>query len=107
MTCETFALTVRSAGTLNLLYYGNSYSQGNGTVPSLVQFLAESAGFPSPYTVPKLVGGQNLAFHLNDPGQAAAISGALPLGETWDFVVLQGFSTEATVALGRGYGRSG
>ena len=94
------SMRVRAPGALNLLYYGNSYSQFNGTVPGAVSDLALEAGLPKPNTVPKLVGGQNLAFHLNTPSQAEAITEALPLGEEWDFVVLQGLSTEATVSLG-------
>jgi len=96
----TLVLEVRAAGILNLLFYGNSYSMFNGGVPSLVAAMAKDAGEPEPNDVARLVGGQNLAFHLNDPGQAAAIQGALPPGQEWDFVVLQGFSTEATQALG-------
>lgn len=97
----TVTLQVRAQGSgLNVLYYGNSYSQANGTVPVVVDFLAEAAGIELANTVARLVGGQNLAFHLNDPTQAAAITTTLPLGESWDFVVLQGLSTEATVALG-------
>ena len=98
---SSIRLAVRSqGGYLNLLYYGNSYSQGNGTVGALVQALAEEAGFESPNTVQRLVGGQNLSFHLNEPSQAAAVTQSLPLGEEWDFVIMQGFSLEATVALG-------
>lgn len=93
-------LTVRPAGSLNLLYYGNSFSQGNGTVPTLVEYIAQDAGEPTPNTIARLVGGKDLFFHLTDPVQAAAITSALSPGEEWDFVILQGFSTEATDRLG-------
>ena len=85
---------------LNLLFYGNSYSLSNQGVPSLVGFIAEEAGQPAPTIVAQLVGGQTLDYHLTNPSQAAAISGGLPLGQTWDAVVMQGFSTEATDAIG-------
>lgn len=83
-----------------LLFYGNSYSLSNQTMPDIVDFIAAAAGHDRPVVVKRLAGGTNLAYHLNDPTQAAAITGALPHGETWDFVVLQGFSLEATSALG-------
>ena len=92
-------LVVREPGALNILFYGNSYTIVN-SVHTLVQALAEQAGFDPPNVVGALVGGQDLDFHLNEPGQAAAIAGSLTLGEEWDYVVLQGFSLEATVALG-------
>ena len=83
-------------GSRNLLFYGNSYSMGHGTVPGIVEDLADTAGLPDPNVTARLVGGQNLFYHLTNPTQAAAITTALPLGEEWDFVVMQGFSTEAT-----------
>lgn len=96
----TVRLSVRDPGARNLLFYGNSYSQGNLGMPSLAGFIAEEAGQPAPNVVAMLVGGQDLEFHLTDPVQAAAITDALPLGEEWDFVVMQGFSLEATTLLG-------
>jgi len=91
---------VDDAAGKNLLFYGNSYSISNQGVPSLVGFIAEEAGHPSPTVVAQLVGGQTLNYHLTNPSQAAAISGSLSLGQTWDSVVMQGFSTEATDAIG-------
>jgi len=85
----------------NLLFYGNSYtyySWGYG-VPELVQLIAIEAGHPSPHFVAGHVGGSNLQFHATDPGQIALIS-ALPPGETWDEVVIQGMSLEATNQAG-------
>ncbi len=94
-------LLVRApGGPLNLLFYGNSYSMGNGGVPNMVDMLAEEAGYPQPKITPKLSGGKNLNYHLTDPGQAAAITQALPTGEYWDAVTLQGFSLEATTKFG-------
>ncbi len=89
-------LDVQMPGALNLLFYGNSYSQGNSGMPSLAGFIAEDLGQASPNIVAQLVGGQALFYHLTNPAQAAAITSALPLGQSWDFVVMQGLSTEAT-----------
>ena len=94
------ALQVNAAGGYNILAYGNSYSIQNGGVPLLAGAIAEEAGQPIPNVVQKLVGGQNLFFHLTDPSQAAAITTALPLGEKWDFVIMQGHSLEATTSYG-------
>ena len=94
------SLTIKAPGGLNLLFYGNSYSQGNSGVPQLAGFIAEEAGFPAPNVVAQLVGGQNLFYHLTNPTQAAAIAGSLPLGQEWDFVIMQGFSLEATEVFG-------
>lgn len=93
--------TVRSPNSArNLLFYGNSYSQGNLGVPTLVKYLAEEGGHASPRSVARLVGGQSLLYHLTNPTQAAAITNELPLGEVWDTVVMQGMSLEATSQLG-------
>ncbi|MCA8977919.1 MAG: hypothetical protein KDC98_24550 [Planctomycetes bacterium] len=92
-----FAATVTAQGK-NLLFYGNSYSffsWGYG-VPELVQLIAIEAGQPSPTFVARLVGGSDLQFHATDPNQVAAITTSLPPGQTWDHVVLQGMSLEAT-----------
>lgn len=85
---------------LNLLFYGNSYSLDNATVPAMVRAIATQAGHPTPRIVPRLFGGTNLAYHRNDPAQVAAIANSLPAGETWDFVVIQGLSVEPTVNQG-------
>ena len=98
---SSIRLVTRSPGDyLNLLYYGNSFSLGNGSVGVFVQAMAEQAGFGSPKTVQRLVGGTKLAFHLNTPEQAVAITQGLPLGDEWDFVIMQGLGLEATASLG-------
>ncbi|MFO1077152.1 MAG: hypothetical protein U1E73_05445 [Planctomycetota bacterium] len=84
----------------NLLYYGNSLSFFNGGVARIVQGIAVDAGFPAPVYQERLVAGQDLHFHATDPAQVAAIGNFLPAGQTWDVVVVQGLSTEATAALG-------
>ena len=81
---------------LNLLFYGNSYSLDNATIPAMVKAIAAEAGQPVPNVVPRLFGGSDLAFHRADPAQVAAISNSLPPGERWDYVVIQGLSVEAT-----------
>lgn len=91
------ATTVAAQGK-NLLFYGNSftyYSWGYG-VPELVQSIAVAAGHPSPTIVSALVGGVTLQFHATDPAQVAVIANALPPGQTWDHVVMQGHQLEAT-----------
>ncbi|MCC7062824.1 MAG: SGNH/GDSL hydrolase family protein [Planctomycetes bacterium] len=82
----------------NLLFYGSSYtyySWGYG-VPELVREIATEAGHPTPTIVAALVGGSTLQFHATDPAQMAVISNALPAGQTWDNVVLQAGTLEAT-----------
>ena len=84
----------------NLLFYGNSFSFFHGGVAPLVRAIAIEAGYPPPVYQERLAAGQDLHFHATDPAQRAAIGNFLPPGQTWDCVVLQGLSTEATQALG-------
>jgi hypothetical protein len=81
---------------LNLLFYGNSYSIDNWTVPALVEAIVREAGHDAPRVVARLFGGTDLRFHRTDPAQVAAIHTSLPPGESWDFVVMQGLSLEPT-----------
>jgi len=86
----------------NLLFYGNSftyYSWGYG-VPELVGQIATEAGHPTPFIKQALVGGSTMTHHATDPGQVAVISTALPAGQTWDHVIMQGRAPEATTSLG-------
>jgi hypothetical protein len=85
----------------NLLFYGNSYTflvWGYG-VPEVVEWIATEAGHPTPNVTQALIGGSNLSMHATDPGQVAAIS-TLPAGQTWDHVVIQGHSLNATPYFG-------
>lgn len=84
----------------NLLFYGNSFSFFNGGVAPLVRAIAIEAGFPAPTYQERLFAGQDLPYHATNPAQVAAISNFLPPGQTWDVVIMQGLSTEATQALG-------
>tara|TARA_R110002072_G_scaffold273219_1_gene433676 strand:- start:75345 stop:76574 length:1230 start_codon:yes stop_codon:yes gene_type:complete len=87
-----------SAQGKNLLFYGNSftyYSWGFG-VPEMVGLIASEAGHATPNIVQALIGGATLGDHATDPAQVAIISNALPAGETWDHVIMQGRTQEAT-----------
>jgi hypothetical protein len=80
------------------LFIGNSYTYGgpemvinqHGGVPKLVEAIAASKG-KKLSTLMLTVGGKDLAFHLLQPKTDVDIKAA-----KWDWVVLQGFSTEAT-----------
>lgn len=98
-TALAFASPCEAQGK-NLLFYGNSYSSRNGSVANMVQQIAMQAGHPAPTIVKRLAGGQNLQHHATNSGQIAAISSSLPGNQTWDFVVMQGQSLEATQTLG-------
>lgn len=91
-----------TAQAKNLLFYGNSYSFfsfGYG-VPELVRRLAIDAGNPAPVIVQALVGGSQLQYHATNATQVAVITNALPAGQSWDHVVIQGNSLEATPYFG-------
>lgn len=82
---------------LNLLFYGNSFTLGSWStrsVPDLVNDIAVAAGQADPYVVNASVGGWTLADHL--VSNTAVISTGIPAGQTWDFVVLQDYSTRPT-----------
>lgn len=86
----------------NMLFYGNSftyYSWGFG-VPELVRLIATEAGQPTPTIVQALIGGATLGDHATNPAQVAIISNALPAGQTWDHVIMQGRTPEATTGGG-------
>ncbi|MCK5943452.1 MAG: hypothetical protein KAI24_15835, partial [Planctomycetes bacterium] len=99
-----FALLLTTAASgqgKNLLFYGNSYTflvWGYG-VPEVVEWIAIEAGHPAPNVTQALMGGSTLNFHANDPGQIAAIA-TLPAGQSWDHVVIQGHSLQATPYFG-------
>lgn len=82
---------------LDILYYGNSFTNGLGStasVPSLVSDIAVAAGFPAPRTINASVNGQSWAWHRQF--NTGAINASIPSGENWDAVVLQDFSTGPT-----------
>ena len=89
------------AAPLNLLFYGNSFTNGAGgnrAVPFLVRAIAAAAGQPTPNVEHAAVPGVMMGYHRT--GNTAVIADPLDFVETpwfqWDAVVLQGFSTEAT-----------
>ena len=92
-------MSTRGPGRLNLLFYGNSYSATNGSVNVLVDLLADEAGFEVPLSVPRYGKGKNLSYHLN-LAQSLAIDRSFPLGEEWDWVVMQGGTLEAAATAG-------
>ncbi|HWB58183.1 MAG TPA: DUF4886 domain-containing protein [Chthoniobacteraceae bacterium] len=80
------------------LFIGNSYTFGgpeqavnaHGGVPKLVEAIAVSKG-KKLSTLMLAVPGKNLAYHLSQPQTDEDLK-----AKPWDWVVLQGFSTEAT-----------
>lgn len=81
----------------NILFYGNSFTQGQGStrsVPALIQSIATAAGRPVPRVVMSASGGADFARHLAD--STAVIGNGLPAGQKWNFAVLQNHSTKAT-----------
>ena len=82
---------------LNLLFFGNSFTIG-GDMPDAVAGLAKIEGYDRPLSVGDLANGQNLAYHIGEVHNNPANNVAHPSLGTgiWDFVVIQGYSTEAT-----------
>ena len=94
-------LRVRTAGPLNLLYYGNSWTALNGGYPAMIEELAVELGYEMPDSVLRLPFGKQMKFHANNGGQIAAISELIPLGEEWDWVLALGSSYDATASKGK------
>ena len=81
-----------------LLFFGNSFSLGDD-VPGHVGSLAALDGHPAPLVVADLMGGTDLAYHIGqvDDYPANNVTHASLAGtNTWDHVIIQGYSTEAT-----------
>jgi hypothetical protein len=81
-----------------LLFFGNSFSMGDD-VPGHVGSLAALAGHPAPLVAADLLGGTDLAYHITqvDGYPANNVAHASLTGtNTWDHVIIQGYSTEAT-----------
>lgn len=91
-----------SATPLNLLFFGNSFSIDNN-VPGMVANLASDEGFDRPIVVTDLQGGFSVDDHRrevqNNPQNNIA-SPLLPAGQTFDYIIIQGLSTESTSVLG-------
>lgn len=88
-----------------LLFFGNSFSLGGGGIHLNVHDLAVASGYDAPVVVGDLAGGQDLDYHLgqvNSYPQNNVDHASLAAGETWDAIVVQGYSTEATATQGDG-----
>jgi hypothetical protein len=81
---------------LNLLFFGNSFSQGG--VEYQVQHFAKVDGHATPTVLLDSQGGQDLAYHVNEVKTNPQLNVAHSLIGTkkWDYVVMQGNSTEPT-----------
>ncbi len=85
------------AAKLNLLFYGNSFTLGSGStrsVDALVKDIATAAGQTTPHVVSGAQSGWTLGQHLAT--NTGIITSAIPVGQTWDFVILQDYSTRPT-----------
>lgn len=79
---------------MHLLFIGNSFTF-QGPVPTHVERLASSAGWPMPYVNFVAPGGKSLAFHRQNSDTLDAIDAG-----GWHAVILQDFSTRPTDAAG-------
>jgi hypothetical protein len=84
--------------TVNILFVGNSFVFVHG-VNHLVCRLAVAGGRKPPVMHAQLMGGSRLSQHLariEKEGDENVIFKAMPKGETWDFLVIQEFSSGPT-----------
>lgn len=99
------APAMAAAPALDILFYGNSFTLmgSNGSdingVPTLMQRVATAAGQTTPNVVNASVSGQTLAGHISS--NTAVISSS-PQSGSWDYVVLQEYSTLPTNISGVG-----
>ncbi len=94
-TAGAILVTATAASAqLNILFYGNSFTQGSGGVQNIVRDIATAAGQPTPYVRSAAIGGWSLEQHLQV--NTAVITTGIPPGQNWDFVVLQDYSTQPT-----------
>ena len=105
------AAVVRADEPLTILFYGNSFTLGQGSteaesfggVPAVVSALAVAGGHATPNIENAAASGQSLAWHLAN--NLAVISNPQDFtpdpGFQWDYVVLQGYSTRPTHVLDR------
>lgn len=83
---------------LNLLFFGNSFTM-TSDVPGRIWQIAVADGHVAPRTVADLTGGTNLEYHIGQIQSAPEDNVdhvAVRPGDTWDFVIFQGYSTEPT-----------
>ena len=79
---------------LRILFVGNSFTFG-GPVPTIVDILANDAGWPDPYVRYSAFGGESLQGHRGRPETLALVDEG-----AWDVVVLQEYSTRPTDGRG-------
>ena len=75
---------------LRLFFIGNSFTLG-GPIPTMVGALASGAGFPPPQVESSAYGGYTLAQHRKTNSSVNGVAKG-----SWDFVVLQEYSTGPT-----------
>ncbi|MBN1511538.1 MAG: hypothetical protein JXB13_05945 [Phycisphaerae bacterium] len=89
--------TAAQAAKLNLLFYGNSFTMGSGStrsVDALVKDIATAAGQTTPNVVSGAQSGWTLGQHLAT--NTGIITSSIAPGQTWDYVILQDYSTRPT-----------
>lgn len=105
------ALALASAPALaspeapNFLFFGNSFTMSYfpTPLPALVGQIHSAAERPVGTIFQRATSGYSFQAHLEATGLNAVdylATQTLPAGETWDYVVLQGNSTESTAAFG-------
>jgi hypothetical protein len=92
--------TLASAQTPRVLFYGNSFTIATGfgsskSVDAMFRDVAIAAGNPIPLARSASAAGRSLEWHLAN--NTAAITNSIAPGLTWDYVVLQDFSTQPTM----------
>ena len=91
----------RDVATKYILDFCNSF-QGYGLTWALLAEYADAAGYDKPVVRGASIGGADLDVHIaavaTSPGDNVQHS-SLPVGETWDYVIVQGDSQEATEAV--------
>lgn len=99
LTLAAAVAPAQGQAPLDILYYGNSFTIATGfgstrSVPDLISSIAVAAGHPAPRNRNASVAGQSLQYHLTS--NMGVITTGIVAGESWDFVVLQDFSTQPT-----------
>ena len=84
------ACTAPTNRGLHLFFIGNSFTLG-GPIPTMVSALAKAAGFPAPQVEYSAYGGYTLAQHRKTSSSVNGVAKG-----SWDFVVLQEYSTGPT-----------
>lgn len=83
---------------LHLLFFGNSFTMSYD-IPGRLWQIAQADGHAAPRSVSDLTGGTTLAFHIDQIATNPVNNVTNPTvgaGQTWDYVIFQGFSVEPT-----------